>query len=174
MACISMGSSNNWRPVQPVFLRTISFLSDLSDTELALFDSKLIVRIVLPGKKIIEEGKPVEAFYIVVKGLVHVRRNVESGGDVLLGRIGPGGFFGEVNLFDPGTATATVTAVENVSVASIEYPKLLAFMSENPAAGYKITSRMMAEMCRRLRLTNQRLVSSVFWWSSDRPPMEEA
>ena len=114
-----------------------------------------------------------EAFYIVCKGTVHVRRKVDDG-EVLLGRIGPGGFFGEINLFDPGLATATVYAVENVSVASIAYEAFKSFMGQNPNAGYKIVSAMMGEMSRRLRLTNDRLSNSVFWWSASRPPMEEA
>jgi len=159
--------------VQPEFLRGIHFLSGLSDTELAGLNSSIVVRLVVPGKKIIEEGGPVESLYIVCKGTVHVRRKVDDG-EVLLGRIGPGGFFGEINLFDPGLATATVYAVENVSVASIAYEAFKSFMAQNPNAGYKIVSAMMGEMSRRLRLTNDRLSNSVFWWSASRPPMEEA
>jgi len=161
--------------VQPEFLRSVSFLKDLDDIELANLHRLMVVRLVLPGRKIIEEGQRVDAFYIVCKGTVHVRRRVEDQEqEVLLGRIGPGGFFGEVNLFDPGTATATVYAVENVSVATIAYDTFKGYMRDYPQAGFKIVSEMMAEMSRRLRLTNERLVNSVFWWSANRPPMEEA
>lgn len=159
--------------MQPEFLRSISFLKELDDNELQALHQLLVVRLVLPGKKIIEEGQEVEAFYIVCKGTVHVRRKADEQ-EVLLGRIGPGGFFGEVNLFDPGQATATVYAVENVSVASIPYVVFKDYMNQYPAAGYKIVAEMMSEMSRRLRHTNERLVNSVFWWSASRPPMEEA
>lgn len=159
--------------MQPEFLRSIHFLKELSDNELNALHELLVVRLVLPGKKIIEEDHPVEAFYVVCKGTVHVRRKADEQ-EVLLGRIGPGGFFGEVNLFDPGTATATVYAVENVSVASIAYDVFKVYMQNYPSAGYKIVSEMMSEMSRRLRHTNERLVNSVFWWSASRPPMEEA
>ena len=84
---------------------------------------------------------------------------------MLLGRISSGGFFGEINLFDPGVATGSIYAMDKVSLASTGYETLRTFMSENPVAGYRIVSALMTEVSRRLRLTNQRFVNSVYWAS---------
>jgi CRP/FNR family cyclic AMP-dependent transcriptional regulator len=116
-------------------------------------------------ERIIEEGTEVRAFYIVCDGVIHVRRLAQKR-EILLGRIGPGGFFGEINLFDPGVATASIYAMKNAKLAQISYGKFREFMKERPAAGYAITSAMVTEMARRLRQTGSRLVNMVYWSSA--------
>lgn len=147
------------------FLRSVSFLKGLADEELQAFSTLFSLREIPAGEKILEEGRPVTSFYIVCNGTVHARRTVQKK-EVLLGRISGGGFFGEINLFDPGVATASIYAMDKVRLASVSYDDLRAFMSENPATGYKIVSSLMGELSHRLRTTNQRLVNSVYWnWS---------
>ena len=105
-----------------------------------------------------------ENLYIVCSGIVHVRRKTEKG-QTLLGRIEPGGFFGEVNLLDPGTATASIFTMGATTVAFVDYATLRCFMEQNPSIGYKIVSSLMKEVCVRLRSTSNRYISSVFWGS---------
>jgi CRP-like cAMP-binding protein len=150
------------------FLRTVSFLKDLTEEELQAFSKIFTLTEYAPGHKIIEEGKVISTFSIVCKGTVHVRRSVQKK-EMLLGRICSGGFFGEINLFDPGVATGTIYAMDKVNIASTNYDTLRSFMEGNTAAGYKIVSALMAEVCRRLRLTNQRFVNSVYWASEQVP-----
>lgn len=146
------------------FLRCVSFLKSLADEELSAFSKLFSLREIPAGEIILEEGKAVTSFYIVCAGTVHARRTVREK-EVLLGRIGGGGFFGEINLFDPGVATATVRAMDKVRLAAVGYDELRAFLSAHPAAGYKIVSALMGELSRRLRQTNQRFVNSVYWTS---------
>ena len=86
-------------------LRTVSILRHLTDAELLAFSKLLELRVAVIGERILEEGVVVKSFYIVYDGIVHVRRLAQKR-EMLLGRIGVGGFFGEINLFDPGVATA--------------------------------------------------------------------
>ena len=146
------------------FLRSVSFLKELTDEELESFSRLFTLAAIPPGEKIIEEGRAISSFYIVVKGTVHVRRTALKK-ELLLGRISGGGCVGETNLFDPGVATGSIYAIDKVSLASTNYETLRTFMSENPATGYKIVSALMLEVSRRLRLTNQRFVNSVYWAS---------
>jgi CRP/FNR family transcriptional regulator, cyclic AMP receptor protein len=143
-------------------LRAISFLRDLTDDELNGFASLMTIRECKPGERILEEGVAPIAFYIVADGVVHVRRRANTR-EMLLARLGPGAFFGEINLFDPGVATASIYAMKHSRLGVIGYEKFRAFMEENPRAGYKIASGLMGEMARRLRATSARLVNSVFW-----------
>jgi CRP-like cAMP-binding protein len=143
-------------------LRAISFLRELTEDELAMFASMLNLRECKPGERILEEGQPPDAFYIVADGVVHVRRRANTR-EMLLARLGPGAFFGEINLFDPGTATASIYAMKHTKLGIIGYEQFRNFMEENPRAGYKIASALMREMSRRLRATSARLVNSVFW-----------
>jgi len=148
--------------MDPSLLRAVSFLRPLSDEELAAFTNLLTLRTLAPRERIIEEGAPVHALYIVVDGVVHIRRLAQKR-EMLLGRLGVGGFFGEINLFDPGVSTASIYAMKPTQLALVDYDSLRSFMASNPACGYKMVSGMMTEMSRRLRQTSARLVNVSYW-----------
>ena len=152
--------------MQPDLLRSVSIFRDLTDEELASFSQLLTLRDVPARERILEEGQVVTAFYIICDGVVHVRRLAQKR-EMLLGRLGVGGFFGEINLFDPGEATASIYAMKPTRLAFVNYETLRAFMKENPVVGYKIVTAMITEMARRLRQTSARLVNSVYWSSAE-------
>jgi CRP/FNR family transcriptional regulator, cyclic AMP receptor protein len=143
-------------------LRGIAFLRPLSEEDLAAFGNLLIARECKSGERILEEGTPPDSFSIICDGVVHVRRRANSR-EMLMGRIGAGSFFGEINLFDPGVATASIVAMKRVQLAVISYADFRNFMEERPRAGYLIASGLMGELARRLRMTSARLVNAVFW-----------
>lgn len=143
-------------------LRAVTILRDLDDTELQAFYDLLTFREILPKEKILEEGTVVTRFCIIFDGAVHVRRLAQKR-EMLMGRLGPGGFFGEINFFDPGVATASLYAVQRTLLAVVDYDSLRTFLTANPSTGYKIVSAMMKETVRRLRQTSARLVHSVYW-----------
>lgn len=146
-------------------LRTVSIFRSLSDEELLAFAALLSSRVIKPRERIIEEGTPVHTFSIICTGVVHIRRLAQKR-EMLLGRLGIGGFFGEINLFDPGVATASIYAMKPTTLAYVDYETLRTFLSANPATGYKVVSSMMTEMCRRFRLTSDRLVNMAYWNNS--------
>jgi CRP-like cAMP-binding protein len=91
-------------------LRAVSILRDLSNPELDMVADLLTVREAKRGDKLLEEGTIVNHLYIVCEGTVHVRRLAQTK-EILLGRLGVGAHFGEINMFDPGTATASIYAM---------------------------------------------------------------
>ncbi len=147
-------------------LRHVSILRKLSEEELRDFCALLSVREVKPRERIIEENTPVKNFSIVTEGVVHIRR-MAGRREMLLGRLGPGGFFGEINLFDPGVATASIYAMKPTKLAYLDYESFHKFMEGNCTVGYKIASAMMTEMARRLRQTSARLVNTAYWASAE-------
>ena len=151
-------------------LRKVSILRALTAEELTAFAALLTLRTVPTRTRILEEGTVVRAFSIVVEGVVHVRRMTQKR-ELLLNRMGPGAFFGEINLFDPGVATASIYAMKPTKLAAIDYETFRTFMEANPATGYKIVTGMMVETARRLRQTSARLVNSVYW-SGGAPPVQ--
>ena len=128
-------------------------------------------RDIQPRERIVAEGVIMHEFYVVCTGVVHVRR-LSHDHEVLLARIGPGGFFGEMNLFDESTATASVYSMGEVRLAVTANTTLRGFMASRPDIGYKIAARLLTEVSRRLRHTNERLVNSMFW--SANIPAEES
>ena len=147
-------------------LRAVSIMRDLNEQELAEVAALFTLRNAKNKEKILQEGEPVSNFYIVCDGVAHVRRLAQKR-EMLLGTINKGKFFGEINLFDPGVSTATIYAMKDVKLALCDYPTLRAYMSANPAAGYKIVTAMMSEMARRLRATSARLANSIYWTANE-------
>src|SRR5438105_8090506 len=150
------------------FLREVSIFQDLSDNELLLFNNLFTLREVPAGEKIVAEGAPMHEFYVVCKGTVHVRRMSQKR-EMLLGRIDAGGFFGGITLFDQSTASASVYAMETVTLAVAEDAPLREFLEANPAIGYKVLRRLMIETASRLRQTDERFVRSMYWSSLNAP-----
>lgn len=147
------------------FLRDVSIFKDLSEEDLDAMKDLWTMRSIEPRERIIAEGATMHEFFVVVSGVVHVRGRSKDH-EVLLARIGKGGFVGEINLFDEGTATASVYSMGEVQLAAVADATLRAFMESRPDIGYKITSRLIAEISQRLRTTNERLTHSMFWGST--------
>ncbi|HEX4140968.1 MAG TPA: cyclic nucleotide-binding domain-containing protein, partial [Candidatus Methylacidiphilales bacterium] len=66
-------------------------------------------------------------------------------------RVGPGETLGEISPFDPGPATATVTASEFSQLWRIADEDLIQFMEDNPGAGNVLLRTLAAILAQRLR-----------------------
>jgi len=153
----------NWQE-----LRSISFLSNLTDAELEALSGVFAARTAKNGERIVAEGTPITTFSIVLQGTVNVRRLAKKR-EVLLARIGRGGFFGEIHLFTAGDATASIDAVGDVTLAEVDSPALREFMESNPVTGYKIVSSLLVELSHRLKMTNDRFANAFYWAREAKP-----
>jgi len=148
--------------MQTEFLRAVSIFKDLTNEDLEAMKDLWDLRVVPPHQRIVTEGDEMHEFFVVGSGVVHVRRLTQDH-EVLLARIGKGGFFGEINLFQEATATASVYSMDEVKLAVISNDAFRKFMGSHPEIGYKVTARLLNEVSARLRQTNERLVHSMFW-----------
>ncbi len=148
--------------IHPELLQSIPFLREVSPSLIAELAGRFEVRLHPKGTLLVEEGGEIGALHIICRGVVHARQRSGSK-EVLLARIGVGGFFGEVNLFSEGKATASIHVMEETEVASIPYAAFRDFMESHPSAGFRIVTRLMEELCHRLRQTNAKLAGNLFW-----------
>ena len=149
--------------MQTEYLREVSIFKDLSDAELDAMKDLWALRVIANHDRIVTEGELMHEFFIVGKGIVHVRR-MSQDHEVLLARIGSGGFFGEINLFEEATATARVYARGEVHLAGIANAVFRVFLAARPAIGAtKSPPASSTRFSGRLRQTNERLVHSMFW-----------
>ncbi len=107
-----------------------------------------------PGNVIIEEGVQQTEVFVVISGELEVHAKQEDGTDVLLARVGPGETIGEISLFDPGPAAATVTASEFSQLWRIADTDLMQFMQDNPGAGNILLRTLASILAQRLRQMN--------------------
>jgi CRP/FNR family cyclic AMP-dependent transcriptional regulator len=94
------------------------------------------------GALLAREGRPGYECGVIISGLATVHR-----GDLVITRLGPGDFFGEIALLDHGTRTATVvaeTGVVAVVCAAAEFRQIL---ERCPT----VTRALLAELAGRLR-----------------------
>jgi len=109
-----------------------------------------------PGNVIIEEGAMQTEVFVVISGKLQVHAKQEDGSEVTLAQIGPGETLGEISLFNPGPAAATVTAIEFSQLWRIADEDLMHFMEENPGAGNVLLRTLASILAQRLRQMNPR------------------
>jgi len=61
---------------------------------------------------ILQQGKTVENFFMIVSGAVEIVANAEQANEMVLATLGPGQFFGEVELTQGGESIASVRAAK--------------------------------------------------------------
>ncbi len=108
------------------------------------------------GQMIIEAGDDQEYLYLVISGMLHVTIQVD-GRSKLLARVERGESLGEVAVFDPGKASATVTAQEFTQIWKANRADIDAFVKAYPDAGAAFLTGIIAVMCRRIRNMNEKL-----------------
>ena len=104
-----------------------------------------------PGSVIIEQGVVQTEVFVVISGELEVHAARPDGTSILRARVGPGETLGEISLFDPGPATATVTATEFSQLWRIADEDLIQFMEDNPGAGNVLLRTLAAILAQRLR-----------------------
>jgi CRP/FNR family cyclic AMP-dependent transcriptional regulator len=126
-----------------------------------------------PGNVIIEEGAMQTEVFVVISGKLEVRAKQEDGTEVLLAQVGPGETLGEISLFNPGPAAATVTATEFSQLWRIADDDLMDFMKENPGAGNVLLRTLASILAQRLRQMNPKAFGLSTYAVVDSPELPE-
>jgi CRP-like cAMP-binding protein len=161
------------KPSLPIF----SWIGHLKDDDRELLSSYGEFFPGHPGSVIIEEGTLQDGVFVVISGRLEVRAQQEDGSTVILAEVGPGETLGEVSLFNPGPATATVTALEFSQLWRIADDDLIQFMDENPGAGIVLLRTLATILAQRLRQIDPKafgLSSYAVVESPDLPPAPTA
>jgi CRP-like cAMP-binding protein len=135
-------------------LRSIPMFSSVTSEFISYIRDRVELRRYTPGQIICRQGDPSHSFFLVRIGFVKVTQS-HLGGDVVLGYIGRGGFFGELSLLDGGIRTATCTALDHMEAVRIRKEEFDLMLQRYPEvrAGVEATARERAEE-NRLRLAS--------------------
>ena len=132
-------------------------LSNFTPEDLAQLSSFGESRSYTKGDVIIREGEPNGHLYLVLKGKMEVMKAGDSGPQ-RIAEIGTSGSLGEMSIFDPGPASATVQAAGEVEVWRISAANLDRLHESRPKVAFRLVSRISACLARRLRDLNQKLL----------------
>lgn len=98
------------------------------------------------GEIIFREGDAAADMFFIRSGQVRVSRTLDDGAERVYAILGPGEFFGEIALFDPGPRSATAVAVGPVRAEAVDRPSFMEALQTDPAA-----KEILAEMSARIR-----------------------
>jgi cAMP-dependent protein kinase regulator len=101
------------------------------------------------GATLLEQGKPVDALYLLLRGQCQVLQRHPDGSERLLRTLGEGDIFGEISLMLGLTATATVRAETTCLLLRLDWGSCDRFLMDQPG------------LCDALaRMGNERLLCS--------------
>ena len=107
------------------------------------------------GETIVREGESGDCLYVIQDGKVEVFQE-RDGAEVQLAVLKESDFFGEGSLFDREKRSATVRALGEVRVLTVDRKTLLRRIQEDPTLAYRIIETM-SHRIRELDATVTRL-----------------
>ncbi|MBL9159298.1 MAG: cyclic nucleotide-binding domain-containing protein [Verrucomicrobiales bacterium] len=108
------------------------------------------------GEVLIEEGHKQDALFMVISGTFHVQ-TVVTGRPVLLGTLKTGDTIGEINMFDPGNASASVVSKSFSEVWRIDRARLEQYLEAHPRTAARLLVNVATQLSKRLRKTNEKV-----------------
>ncbi|NOY00164.1 MAG: cyclic nucleotide-binding domain-containing protein [Verrucomicrobia bacterium] len=137
-------------------LPALGFAKDLDEEALSALGSFGQFVTLNEGDHLIEEGQSQDCLFLVISGNFHVT-TAATGRDVLLGQLKAGNMIGEVNIFDPGQASANVTAHSLSQAWKIDRSSLEKFLENNSEAAARVLVGVSTQLSKRLRKTNEKV-----------------
>ena len=129
-------------------LQNTSLWSGLTKQDLSLVAKFSQERKFDSGQTIVAKGAPGDGFYLILEGAAEVKSDGKT-----LSKLGPGQFFGEMAIFDNQPRSADVVTTEPSRLLCLSPNSFKTLLFGNP----KIALKMLQELSRRLRNTNQHL-----------------
>jgi CRP/FNR family transcriptional regulator len=138
-------------------LSRLPLFAALDEPSAASLEAAMTTRSVPRGHVVFREGDKGDRLFVVLDGKVKIWRAAPDGRENLLAVLGEGEMFGELSLFDPGPRTASVSAITDSRLASLDHVGLRPVL-DRPG----VASQLLQALAQRLRRTNESLADLVF------------
>ncbi|NQU13769.1 MAG: cyclic nucleotide-binding domain-containing protein [Desulfobacteraceae bacterium] len=139
-------------------LKGIEIFEGLAVGELAAVASVTEEAVYPPGDFVIKEGEAGDTMYLVVKGKVSVlkgQEGEEGGREIELDRIGAGGYFGEMALFEDVVRSASIRTEEESNLLVLHKQEFTEIVREYP----QIALHICKELSGRIRHLHEKVKS---------------
>ena len=137
-------------------LPEMGFVSGLSEEERANFGGYGEFISLNEGESLIREGESQESLFLIIFGQFHVQTDA-TGRSVLLGSLKSGDTVGEINIFDAGSASASVVCKSLSQVWRINKASLEQFLAAEPDTASRVLVNIATQLSKRLRRTNDKV-----------------
>ena len=134
-------------------LRTVPIFSELGEEDIRSL-ARVATRRRYPKDAVIffenEEG---DSFFMIIEGRIKVTILGDDGREIILSVLGPGDFFGEMALLDNEPRSATVIAIEESELLSLQRSDFQGVIADNRS----ITGALIKVLTGRLRRANHQI-----------------
>jgi CRP-like cAMP-binding protein len=137
-------------------LPAVGFLADVPAEHRAFLTAFGKFRRPRNGEVYIAEDSPQDTLSLVLSGTLHVVSDA-SGRTMLLATVGEGDSLGEINLFDPATASATVIARSDCLIWSVTREEIDSLLAADAGAGVSLMKGLLRQLSKRVRMMNEKL-----------------
>ena len=133
-------------------LRGVPMFAELSPEFIERLKSSVELVRYAPGQTIARQGETADSFYLVRIGFVKIAEEY-PGGELVLGYLSRGDYFGEIGLLGGGIRTATCTALDHVELVRISADDFREMVERFP----RVRNGLQAVVSERLSANAQRL-----------------
>jgi serine/threonine protein phosphatase PrpC/CRP-like cAMP-binding protein len=137
-------------------LRRCELFSVCTYRELVRVAASCELRVYRAGEIIFQEGDRGSECFIVIDGLVDILRE-----GVVLSRMGPSAFFGELAFLDEPARSATASARETTRVLSLSRVAFLGLLRQESALANKLLWRLLIRLSQVVRATNAQVLAQI-------------
>jgi CRP-like cAMP-binding protein len=108
-------------------------------------ESGVLGKIYKDTEIIIKQGEPGDCMYVIQEGLVEIVNETDRG-EVQLALRGQGEFFGEMAIFEREVRSATVRALGEARVLTIDKKNIMRRIHEDPSLAFRLVQTMSARI----------------------------
>jgi hypothetical protein len=138
-----------------LFLKSVPLFEGLSLDDVLSVDAALGQEEFLAGETVVRQGEPGTTLFLLARGTASVRLGDGPDGKEVA-QLQPGDFFGEMSLFDDQPRSATVVAITDATLLTLERDRFATLVLQRPDVLLQICKMFGS----RLRETNRRLLAA--------------
>lgn len=140
------------------WLKKVSLFDNLNDEQLTHVLKIAQRRTISPGTILFHEKDMGTTFYVVLSGSIKLFTKSNNGEEKVLSLVNGGESFGELSLLDGRPRSATAQTLEMTTVLELSSEQFMDLLQTH----FDITRGILAELCRRLRQTNDHVNDLTF------------
>lgn len=134
-----------------------NIFSYLSDDNLSELSNYMRCKNLSAGEMLWEEGSDCDYVAFIISGEIEVRKNLDFGKQVLVGKYTKGAVVGELCILDDSPRAVTAIAHDDVRLAIIPRENFNILINKHPELGSMLLKGMLLSVSVRLRKSFERL-----------------
>lgn len=140
------------------WLKKVSLFDNLNDEQLEHIVRIAHRRTLQPGTTLFQEKEMGDTFYVVLSGSLKLFTRSKNGEEKVLSVVNAGESFGELSLLDGRPRSASAQTLESTTMLELSSQSFMELLQTH----FDITRGILAELCRRLRQTNEHVNDLTF------------